>query len=50
MLHIEFQESKPSGSEKEDLLNIFSMYFYYFNLGPPWRRAVLDLRPSFEQT
>ena len=38
MLHTKFQTSGPSGSEVEDFL----IYFYGLNLGPPWRRAILD--------
>ena len=34
MLVTEFQASKPSGSEEEDFLIYFSMYFYGLNLQP----------------
>ena len=35
MLHTEFQASEPSGSEEEDFLIFFYIYFYDLNLGPP---------------
>ena len=34
MLHTEFQASEPSGSEEDDFLIFFYIYFYDLNLGP----------------
>ena len=34
MLHPEFQASEPSGSEEEDFLKFFYIYFYDLNQGP----------------
>ena len=48
MLHIRFQASKPSGSEKDFL--IYFMYFYGLNLGPPGVGPSWSLGPLFEQT
>ena len=47
MLHTEFQASEPSGSEEEDFLIFFYIYFYDFNLGPPGAGPSWTLRPSF---
>ena len=49
MLHTEFQESKPSGSEEEDF-EYFPMYFDDLNPGPPGPGTSWTLRPSFEQS
>ena len=48
MLHIKFQASKPSGSEKEDFL-IFFYVFLRFEPRIPWQGAILDPGTSFEQ-
>ena len=52
MLHIEFQASKPSGSEdfKRKIFEYFSMYFYDLDLGSPGVRPSWTLRSSFEQS
>ena len=47
MLHTEFQASEPSGSEEEDFLIFFFIYFYDLNLGPPGAGPSWTLRPSF---
>ena len=44
MLHTEFQASEPSGSEEEDFLIFFFIYFYDLNPGAGPSRT---LRPSF---
>ena len=49
MLYTQFQASKPSGSEEEDIL-YFSMYFYGSHLRPSGKGLSWTPGPSFEQT
>ena len=50
MLHTEFQASEPSGSEEENFLILFYIYFYDLNLGPPGAGPSWTLRPPFYLT
>ena len=49
MLHINFQASKPSGSEEEDFLIFFYVYFYGFNLGSPGKEPSWILGPHLNK-
>ena len=50
MLHTQFQASKPSGSEEEDFLYFFFMYFNGSYLRPSGQGPSWTPGPSFEQT
>ena len=50
MLHNKFQASEPSGSEEEDFLIFFFMYFYDSNQGTPGPGPSWFLGPLFKQT